>query len=80
VLNLTPVPHEDYRIGAPQAGAYVRLLDSDDPRFGGSAFETLARVETDDSPFHGYPQSMRLRLPPLGVLVLAPEHGVPSSE
>ncbi|HEU4628319.1 MAG TPA: 1,4-alpha-glucan branching protein GlgB [Gemmatimonadaceae bacterium] len=80
VLNLTPVPHEDYRIGAPAAGTYVRLFDSDDPRFGGSTFETLARVETDPSPFHGYQQSMRLRLPPLGVLVLAPERGAPAPE
>ena len=73
VLNLTPVPHEDYRIGAPQAGAYVRLLSSDDEQFGGSGWGTPARVVTEHSPFHGHAQSMRLRLPPLGALVLAPE-------
>jgi 1,4-alpha-glucan branching enzyme len=70
VLNLTPVPHEDYRIGAPSAGPYVELLSSDDPRYGGSEFETLARIDTEPTPFHGFPQSMRLKLPPLGALVL----------
>ena len=71
-LNLTPVPREDYRIGAPQAGTYVELLSSDAERFGGSEVQTLAEVHTEDAPFHGYPQSMRLVLPPLGGVVLTP--------
>ncbi|GIW39664.1 MAG: 1,4-alpha-glucan branching enzyme GlgB [Candidatus Binatia bacterium] len=73
VLNFTPVPREDYRIGVPKAGGYVRLFSSDDRRYGGSEFETLARVEAEAAPFHGQPHSVRLRLPPLGALVLAPE-------
>src|SRR5687768_1092413 len=38
VLNLTPVPREHYRIGAPEAGTYIEALSTDDPRFGGSGF------------------------------------------
>jgi 1,4-alpha-glucan branching enzyme len=72
VLNLTPVARENYRIGAPHAGTYVERLSSDDRRYGGSEVETLARVETEAVPFHGYPQSMRLTLPPLGALILTP--------
>ncbi len=72
VMNLTPAPHEDYRIGAPAMGTYREALSSDDPRFGGSPFATTAAVVTDPVPFHGRAQSMRLRLPPLGVLVLMP--------
>jgi len=72
VLNLTPVPREEYRIGAPQAGTYVELLSSDAQRFGGSEVETRGDVHTEEAPFHGYPQSMRLVLPPLGGLVLKP--------
>lgn len=48
----------------------MELLSSDDPRYGGSEFETLARIDTEPTPFHGFPQSMRLKLPPLGALVL----------
>jgi 1,4-alpha-glucan branching enzyme len=72
VLNLTPVPREDYRIGAPQAGAYVELFSSDAQRFGGSDVQTRARVETDPLPLHGFEQSMNLVLPPLAALILRP--------
>jgi 1,4-alpha-glucan branching enzyme len=72
VLNLTPQPHEGYRIGAPQAGEYRLLLSSDDVRFGGSGIPPVERVWTDAIPWHGCPHSVLLRLPPLGALILAP--------
>ena len=75
VLNLTPVPREDYRIGAPVPGRYVERLSTDDVRFGGSQFETLPTVDTEPTPMHGREQSLRLRLPPLGALVLVPASG-----
>jgi 1,4-alpha-glucan branching enzyme len=75
VLNLTPVPRWDYRIGVPQAGAYVERLSSDDREFGGSEVETRRRVATEAVAFHGFPQSVQLVLPPLGALILAPEEG-----
>jgi 1,4-alpha-glucan branching enzyme len=72
VLNFTPMPREDYRVGAPAAGRYVERLSSDDRRYGGSEFETHASVQTEPVPWQGQPQSMRLRLPPLGALILEP--------
>jgi 1,4-alpha-glucan branching enzyme len=72
VLNLTPVPRAGYRVGVPHAGVYVERLSSDDPRYGGSECVTPARLETDPVGFHGHPQSLRVTLPPLGALVLAP--------
>ncbi|HET7584851.1 MAG TPA: 1,4-alpha-glucan branching protein GlgB [Gemmatimonadaceae bacterium] len=73
VLNMTPVPREEYRIGAPALATYRERFSSDDPRFGGSELPTLPTVAAEPSPFHGFPQSMRLVLPPLGALILAPE-------
>jgi 1,4-alpha-glucan branching enzyme len=72
VLNLTPVPRERYRIGAPASGHYERLLSSDDLEWGGSGFGAIAGVDTQASPFHGYAQSIEVTLPPLGALVFAP--------
>jgi 1,4-alpha-glucan branching enzyme len=72
VLNLTPTPREDYRIGVPSAGRYVERFSSDDPRFGGSGLGTLAALDTDPVAMHGHAQSLALRLPPLGAIVLAP--------
>ncbi|HBZ72374.1 MAG TPA: 1,4-alpha-glucan branching enzyme [Deltaproteobacteria bacterium] len=75
VFNFTPVPRAEYRIGVPTAGTYVRRLSSDDPAFGGSQFWTYERCETAPVPWHGRPQSILLRLPPLGALMLAPGVG-----
>ncbi len=72
VLNFTPVPRDEYRIGVPNAGRYIEKLSSDDLRFGGSEFQTRTVVEADPLPLHGRPYSIRLRIPPLGALMLAP--------
>jgi 1,4-alpha-glucan branching enzyme len=72
VLNFTPVPREDYRVGVPFEGTYVERLSSDKPLYGGSRFETLAAVETEPVACHGRSGSLVLRLPPLGALILAP--------
>ena len=73
MLNFTPVPHEDYRIGAPTPGRWVRRLCSDDEAYGGSGWTVPERYDTDATPLHGRAQSLCVRVPPLGILVLAPE-------
>jgi 1,4-alpha-glucan branching enzyme len=73
VLNLTPVPRAEYRMGAPSSGSYRYTLNSDAPEYGGSGYATPASVDTEDSPYHGFAQSMVLTLPPLSMLVLFPE-------
>jgi len=73
VMNLTPMPRDDYRIGAPLPGRYRLRLNTDDARYGGSGYPVDAEVEAEPEPWHGRSHSVRLRLPPLGVLVLAPE-------
>jgi 1,4-alpha-glucan branching enzyme len=72
VLNMTPEPRANYRVGVPKMGSYEILLSSDSSRFGGSGFGQQGSVIADRSPFHGFPQSLSLDLPPLGALVLAP--------
>ena len=74
VLNLTPGPHPDYRIGVPSGGGYRTRLDTDDARYGGSGFAAgQERIAAEALPWHGLPCSLRLRLPPLAALVLALE-------
>jgi 1,4-alpha-glucan branching enzyme len=70
VLNFTPVPREGYRIGVPRGGRYMERLSSDDQRFGGSDFQTLAVIEADPVPLHGQEWSLALKIPPLGALIL----------
>jgi 1,4-alpha-glucan branching enzyme len=72
VLNLTPLPRERYRVGVPSSGRYDRLLSTDDHEWGGSGFGRIESVPTEQSAFHGYPQSIEVTLPPLSALVFAP--------
>ena len=72
VINFTPVPREDYRVGVPAFTRYTEVLSSDELRFGGSEFETTQGVDAERIPIHGREQSVKLRLPPLGALILKP--------
>jgi 1,4-alpha-glucan branching enzyme len=70
VMNCTPVVRKQYRVGAPQAGHYAEILNSDAAIYGGEDVGNLGVVKTEEVPFHGHPQSLSLVLPPLGILVL----------
>jgi 1,4-alpha-glucan branching enzyme len=72
VLNFTPVPRTGYRVGVPRSGRYVEKLSSDDQRFGGSEFRTLALIDADPVPAHRREWSVSLNVPPLGALILEP--------
>jgi 1,4-alpha-glucan branching enzyme len=69
VCNFTPVVRENYRIGAPEAGRYVELLNTDAAGYGGSGV-TTGGVEAEPVETHGRPYSLNLTLPPLGAMVL----------
>ncbi len=70
ILNCTPVVRENYRIGVPEAGFYLELLNSDASVYGGGNVGNAGGVFSDDFASHGLPFSVRLRLPPLGILIL----------
>ena len=72
VCNFTPLPRADYRLGLPAAGPYREVLNSDAEIYGGSGVGHGGWVHTEKVACHGRPHSARLRLPPLGVLVLEP--------
>jgi len=73
LVNFTPVPRHGYVIGAPRAGRYDEILNSDSEIYGGSNMGNDGMVYTEPVPAHGFPQSLRLTLPPLGFLLLKPE-------
>jgi len=69
VFNFTPVPRYDYRVGAPTAGNYRELLNSDSEVYGGSGMGNYGQVFSRPGPCHGRPHGLELTLPPLGMLV-----------
>ena len=72
IFNFTPVQRDGYRIGVPQSGAYVELLNSDAEAYGGANVGNGGLVSTEAIAAHGYPQSVRLILPALSCLLLKP--------
>ena len=70
VINFTPVVREPYRIGVPDAGVYAELINSDAEIYGGGNVGNGGSVATEPIARHGFDQSLSLRLPPLGFLLL----------
>ena len=68
--NWTPVPRNDYRVGAPVGGAWRELLNSDAACYGGGGCGNLGRAIAAGPPCHDRPHSLALTLPPLGVIFL----------
>jgi len=73
VLNLTPVVRPNYRIGAPRAGFWREVANSDALDYGGSGAGNMGGVQSAAEPAHGRDDSLLLTLPPLSCLILA--HG-----
>jgi 1,4-alpha-glucan branching enzyme len=72
ILNLTPIPREGYRIGIPDDCGWHVALRTDDSEWGGSGYDRTMSFTPEPAPFHGFPQSIVVTLPPLCALVLTP--------
>jgi 1,4-alpha-glucan branching enzyme len=70
VLNFTPVVRHGYRIGVPEAGRYIEILNTDSAYFGGSNVGNGAGLDARADPWMGLPGSVELTLPPLACVVL----------
>jgi len=66
--NFAPVPRENYRIGAPRAGYYREILNTDSVIWGGSNVGNEGGVNAEPTAYNGMPHSVSITLPPLGVL------------
>ncbi len=73
VCNFTPVPRDNYIVGAPRGGRWRERLNSDAREYGGSGIGNFGSIEASPLPAHGQFHSLSLRLPPLAVLILTPE-------
>ena len=70
LVNFADYPYFNYRIGVPEAGKYVELLNSDSERFGGSNVVNAGALATTSDHAHGFEQSLEISVPPLGAVFL----------
>ena len=73
-VNMTPDARPFYRIGAPYAGFWREVLNTDSALYGGGDVGNLGGAQTRDAASHGHPQSLELVLPPLAAIVLRLDH------
>ena len=71
-FNFTPVPRHEYPVGAPRRGTWHEILNSDAAEYGGSGVLNALPVKTEQTPCHGFDQSLLLTLPPLGAVFMKP--------
>jgi 1,4-alpha-glucan branching enzyme len=70
VLNGTPVPRFNYKIGVPFGGFWKEVLNSDAQVYGGEGFGNLGGQDAVPDHCHSRGHSLSLTLPPLGMVVL----------
>ena len=68
ILNLTPVPRENYRIGLPKAGVLKAVFNSDASKFNGTGNFQNKQLTSEDKKWNNRTHSVVLQLPPLGML------------
>lgn len=69
ILNFTPVPRENYRIGVPRPGTYHEFFNSDSEYYAGSNTGN-GYIVSEDTPWMNQEQSLNLTIPPLAGIVL----------
>ncbi|HEY0634562.1 MAG TPA: 1,4-alpha-glucan branching protein GlgB [Gammaproteobacteria bacterium] len=70
LLNFTPVPRHDYRLGVPGDGEYQVLFNSDAAHYGGTDSGSSGRCPAEAVPWMGRNHSIQLDIPPLAGLIL----------
>lgn len=73
VCNFTPLVRENYRVGVPQQGFYVEVMNTDSAFYGGSNVGNGGGVLADPVPWNDRQFSLKLILPPLSVLIFKPK-------
>ena len=70
LLNFTPVPRQQYRLGVPEPGSYQLVLNSDAEFYSGSEFPVTGQYHSEAVPWMNQQHSIVLDLPPLAGIIL----------
>ncbi|HTH99694.1 MAG TPA: 1,4-alpha-glucan branching protein GlgB [Acidisoma sp.] len=70
VCNFTPVPRIGYRLGAPVAGGWREVMNTDSALYGGSNLGNGGWVQAEEQAWGEWPATLALTLPPLATVVL----------
>ncbi len=77
VCNFTPDVLRNFRVGIRRSGRWRELLNSDAKEYGGSGQGNFGGLTTAPFPWQGFPHTLTLTVPPLGMVVFKHEEVVP---
>ena len=80
ICNFTPNVSFDYKIGVPVPGTYKELFNSDASRFGGSNQINEGEHFSFPEKWHGLPQHIKVKVPPLAISVFKQSNNILSEE
>ncbi len=71
LFNFSGSTHDDYRVGLPETGRWVEILNTDATAYCGNGTGNLGAVTATAHSWHGRPASARVTLPAHGAIWLA---------
>ncbi|MGL5977464.1 MAG: 1,4-alpha-glucan branching protein GlgB [Erysipelotrichaceae bacterium] len=74
ILNMTPRSFETYRVGVPENGRYVEILNSDRDIYGGYNMCNYNKVEAYEYHIHGCQFAIEVRIAPFAAQILKLEY------
>jgi 1,4-alpha-glucan branching enzyme len=69
VCNFMTTPQSGFRLGAPIAGQWKEIINSDSTQCGGTGLSNAAEIATFRTVAHGRPQSIEVTLPALSIVL-----------
>lgn len=69
VLNMTPTPHHNYRIGVPAEGTWHEVFNSDKKEYWGGGVGNFEPLSTEKHKWHGRENSISISIPPLAAVI-----------
>ncbi|MDF2854297.1 MAG: glycogen branching protein [Neobacillus sp.] len=70
LCNFTGISYTDYKIGVPVPGEFRETFTSDLEEYGGAGNVNKKTIRALEDPFHGYPFSIEVVIPPYGFQVI----------
>src|SRR5215469_16243726 len=72
IMNLTPVPRPNYRIGLPRPGKWREILNSDAGIYSGSNKGNYGEIWAHEHRWHNQECSAEVYLPPMSIVAFTP--------
>lgn len=73
VANFSNTNYAGYRIGVPQSGSWIEMVNSQSSAYGGNGLDNPGPRAADPIPADGFLQSLALSVPQMALIVLGPQ-------